>query len=53
MISDTEAFVLAARLDRIANLESRLHGFYAAIGTTAVFTIILPAIAGAVGRYLS
>ncbi len=52
-MTDERIHVLAARLDRIANLESRLHGFYAAIGTTAVFTIILPAIAGAVGRYLS
>ena len=52
-MTDEHVFILAARLDRIAALESRLTGLYDAIGATAVFTIILPAIAGAVGRYLS
>lgn len=52
-MTDERIHILAAKLDRIAALESRLTGFYAAIGAMAVFTIILPAVAGAVGRYLS
>jgi hypothetical protein len=45
---------LAARLERFADVaEPRLVGFYAAVTTTAITTIIMPAIAGALGRIFS
>jgi hypothetical protein len=52
-MTDLEILVAADFLDRITRLETRIAGFCAAVGATAVFTIILPAIAGAVGRFLS
>jgi hypothetical protein len=53
-MSDEDVIKLAARLERFADVvEPRLAGFYAAVASTAVITIIMPAIAGALGRILS
>lgn len=53
-MDDRSAIILHARLERFADFaEPRLDGFYAAVAITAVVTVILPAIAGTLGRILS
>jgi hypothetical protein len=52
-MSDQDTLRLLARIEHIADVvEPRLTGFYAAVATTAVITI-MPAIAGALGRIFS